>query len=42
MRCPHCGSGAGRLSSTEKTIGSVNVIVIYCSACLKIVGVVND
>jgi len=41
MRCPHCGSGAGSLNSTEKTIGGVNVLVIYCSACLTIVEVVN-
>jgi len=36
MKCPHCNSGA--ISGNRRQIEGVNVIIIYCGSCQKVLG----
>lgn len=39
--CPHCKKTAIYLSTLEKKIGETTVIVISCTTCSAILGIVN-
>ena len=39
MKCPHCNSRL--ISGSPKAVAGVDVIIIYCGACQKVLGAVN-
>lgn len=41
MICPHCNTNTS-LTSRQRSVSGGYILVILCSNCQKIVGVVND
>ena len=39
MKCPYCNSAS--VSGNRRQVSGVDVIIIYCGACQKVLGAVN-
>ena len=41
MICPYCNASTS-LVSRQRSVSGANILVVLCSKCEKIVGIVND
>lgn len=41
MKCPHCDQMIDHPLSSRETMSEIDTLIVYCPACLAILGIVN-